>query len=323
MVKWIEAFVKKGFSFEDKYRILNLLSPATKEYKFVEEEMFRRLAVISDIHGNYKALEAFLEYCRKNDIGGIICLGDCVTDSPYPDRVMKLIRSMQKQYPCYMVRGNRENYLLENKHKDQGWRPSSATGCLYYTAKELTAEDLMFLGSLPEEQEIAPEGWPKLYICHGMPGDVRGNADLQPHLRQEGLKKIPGNYLLGGHSHHQEQYQWKGKTYLNPGSLGIAVDGVGCRAQFAVMELENVQTAEEVSITLHAIPYDIESFLADFSESGLDELGMVLNRAVKKTLLTGVNYFYEAVAEGQRRTGLAPGQIPESIWENIAEELEL
>ena len=38
--------------------------------------MGRKLAVISDIHGNYKALEAFLEYIEENPVDGIVCLGD-------------------------------------------------------------------------------------------------------------------------------------------------------------------------------------------------------------------------------------------------------
>ena len=42
----------------------------------------KRLALISDVHGNYKALEAFLEYIEEHPVDGIICLGDYVTDSP-------------------------------------------------------------------------------------------------------------------------------------------------------------------------------------------------------------------------------------------------
>lgn len=50
-----------------------------------------KLAVISDVHGNYKALEAFLAYIGKNPVDGIVCLGDYVTDSPYPQRTMELL----------------------------------------------------------------------------------------------------------------------------------------------------------------------------------------------------------------------------------------
>ena len=35
----------------------------------------KRLALISDVHGNYKALEAFLAYIEHKNVYGIICLG--------------------------------------------------------------------------------------------------------------------------------------------------------------------------------------------------------------------------------------------------------
>ena len=53
----------------------------------------KKLALISDVHGNYKALEAFLEYIEVHPVDGIICLGDYVTDSPYPERTMELLKT--------------------------------------------------------------------------------------------------------------------------------------------------------------------------------------------------------------------------------------
>ena len=50
-----------------------------------------RYALISDIHGNFKALEAFLEYIQGNPVDGIISLGDYVTDGPYPEKIMEQI----------------------------------------------------------------------------------------------------------------------------------------------------------------------------------------------------------------------------------------
>ncbi len=40
-----------------------------------------KLAIISDVHGNYKALEAFLAYIGVHPVDGIICLGDYDVDS--------------------------------------------------------------------------------------------------------------------------------------------------------------------------------------------------------------------------------------------------
>lgn len=279
--------------------------------------MGERFAVISDVHGNYKALEAFFGYLSEHPVDGIIGLGDYVTDSPYPERTIALLQQMRELYTCYMVRGNRENYLLGDMQKTQGWKPSSASGCLYYTAEHLTKENLDFLGSLPEEMPVNIAGCPALFLCHGTPGNVRGNTDYHPELKAQALQQISGAYLLGGHSHIQEIYTSGQKTYLNPGSLGYALDGIGRHAHFAVI----CGDACGWSIELKSITYDVEAFLEDFTKSGLDELAFVMNRAVKKMMLTGVNYVMKCVSEVERMTGLPPYRIPEEVWEQAAQKL--
>lgn len=113
-----------------------------------------------------------------------------------------------------------------------------------------------FLEGMPEEMQVAIEGCPELFLCHGMPGNVRGNLD-----------------------------GWKTE--------------------------------------LLSIPYDADSFLKDFTESGLDELGFVLNRAVKKTVTTGINYVLKCVTEVEQETGLPTYLVPEEVWERVALKLGL
>lgn len=281
--------------------------------------MGKVLAVISDVHGNYKALEAFLEYCNNNKVDGIIGLGDYMTDSPYPERTVALLKQMQEEYPCYMVRGNRENYLIENSYNDKGWKPSSANGGFYYTFSHLSKDDIEFLENLPEEMQVNFDGCPDLFICHGIPGNVRGNVNDNPELKTIALQKLNGKYLLGGHSHIQEVFKLEDKTYLNPGCLGYTLDGIGRHVQFAMI----YGSVDEWKIELQSILYDVESFLEDFKKSGLDELGFVLNRAVKKTILTGRNYVLECVTEVEKETGLPPHLVPEDEWEKVAKKLNV
>ena len=135
-----------------------------------------KIALISDIHGNYKALEAFLDYLKQHPADAVVSLGDYVTDGPYPERTMALLYGMREKYTCYMLRGNREDYILDNVGNKEGWKPSSANGTLYYTFQHLTEADRAFFASLPTEREVRMEGCPPLYICHGTPLRVRGNV---------------------------------------------------------------------------------------------------------------------------------------------------
>lgn len=187
----------------------------------------------------------------------------------------------------------------------------------------MTETDLDFFASLPTEGELCLEGCPALYLCHGTPGRVRGNVHEEAGLKEKVMEALAYPYLLGGHSHHQEIDRMYGKTYINPGSLGFAVDGVGRRAQFAIL----TGVSEKWEAELLSIPYDVESYLQDFTESGVDEMGMVLNRATKKSLVTGVNYFFKSILAMEARAkemGLASmPQVPESEWEKLAERFGL
>lgn len=282
-----------------------------------------KLALISDIHGNYKALEAFLEHIGRHPVDGVICLGDYVTDGPYPERTMELMYGMREKYTCYMVRGNREDYLLDNVGNREGWKPSSANGTLYYTFRHLTEADMAFFASLPTERELRIEGCPTLYLCHGTPGRVRGNVHEEEGLKERVMEELSYQYLLGGHSHHQEIDRRQGKTYINPGSLGFAVDGVGRRAQFAV--LEGAGGGWETAFL--SIPYDVEGYLQAFSASGVDEMGMTLNKAVKKSIVTGVNYFYKCILAMEAEAGETGvgsiAEMPEGKWAELEERFGL
>lgn len=278
-----------------------------------------RVAVISDIHGNYKALEAFLTYIEDRNIDAVIGLGDYVTDSPYPRRTLSMIYEMEKKYPCYLLRGNREEYLLDNRRQDQGWHICSPNGALYYTYQNITQTDLDWMEAMPSERVLQLDDCPALTICHGAPGVIRGNFQFDMPLKEQSMEQLQTSYLLGGHTHHQELSRLFGKTYLNPGSLGMPIDERGRHAQFALIE-GNAQCWETELLT---IDYDVEGFLRDFRESGIEEYGFYLTKAVEKTLVTGHNYFYYSVCEACKISHKALPDTSEEVWRQVADRLGL
>ena len=278
-----------------------------------------KVAVISDVHGNYKALEAFLAYVEKHPIDAVIGLGDYITDSPYPERTLSMVYEMEKRYPCYLIRGNREEYLLDNRRQDQGWHICSPNGSLFYTSQRVTDRDLDWMENMPSEMVLELEDCPTLTLCHGAPGVIRGNFEFDRPLKEQSMEQLQTRYLLGGHTHHQELDRLYGKTYLNPGSLGLPIDEQGCHAQFAVMEGDS----RSWEIELFTIDYDVEGFLKDFRESGIEQYGLYLTRAVEKTLVTGHNYFYYSVCEACKISHKALPDTSEEVWRQVAEKLEL
>lgn len=277
-------------------------------------------AVVSDIHANYEAFCAFLKYVKKHPVDGIIGLGDYITDSPYPQRTMELLYQMLEEYPCYLLRGNREEYMLENRRKDQGWKYHTSDGALLYTYENLTEKDLDFFEGLENTMELALQGVPPLTLVHGAPQESRGNFHLHPEQRAVVLEEIATDYLIGGHSHHQDIYHSGNKMYVNVGSLGMPIDGRGGRAEFAYLYgEENGWRAE-----LKSIPYDVEAQLQAFEESGVDDISLVLSKGIKKALLTGHNYFIDAVNMAFEISGGRPiAELDVEVWKKIEKELEL
>lgn len=278
-----------------------------------------RVAVISDVHGNYKALEAFLDYIESRSVDAIIGLGDYVTDSPYPKRTLSMIYEMQQKYSCHLIRGNREEYLLDNRRQDQGWHICSPNGALYYTYQHVSDADLDWMEAMPSEMELQLGDCPALTLCHGAPGVIRGNFEFDRPLKELSMERLRTRYLLGGHSHHQEVDRLYGKTYLNPGSLGMPIDEQGRHTQFAMMEGNSLGW----EIELLTMDYDVEGFLRDFKESGIEEYGLYLTKAVEKTLVTGHNYFYYSVCEACRISNKALPETDEEVWRQVAERMEL
>ena len=279
-----------------------------------------RVAVISDIHSNFKAFEAFLEYIEEHPVDAIIGLGDYVTDMPYPRRTLDMLYALMEKYPCIVLRGNREEYLLNHRKQDQGWHISSPSGALLYTYENITDQDMDFFEGLPTVMDHVKLGdCPELTLCHGAPEEVRGNLKYDLALQDKVMKELPTKYLLGGHTHHQETISLYDKLYINPGSLGLAIDEKGGHADFAILEGNKDGWKAE----LISIPYDLEEMLKTFGESGVDDYGLVLNRAVKKTMRTGINWFYFAAMDAMKLSGKPLQQVEEDIWNQVAVKREL
>lgn len=54
-----------------------------------------RIAVLTDIHGNFPALKAVLEDIDHQRIDHIYCLGDLIAIGPYVNEVLEALFSLQ------------------------------------------------------------------------------------------------------------------------------------------------------------------------------------------------------------------------------------
>lgn len=188
--------------------------------------MGKNVAVISDIHSNYLALKACLDYLENRDIDAYLFLGDYVGEFPGIEQTMSSLHELRAQKQCYFIRGNKEEYQLNGMgtgHPD--WDPyPSCIGMLRYAAKHLTKKDMEFFESLPISREVQFEDLPKLMLCHGSPRKVNEKLPQDEAKMEEILYSVDANYILCGHTHKKTEVTYKDVHIWNPGSVGCSID---------------------------------------------------------------------------------------------------
>ncbi len=285
------------------------------------------VAVFADVHGNYRALAACLAMAEAKAAGQYLFLGDYVTDHPYPQRVLALLREAARRHPCLFVRGNREEYMIAYRKKPAGWRDGSAQGALLYCYENLAGEDIDWFESLPIYDVWRPKRMPPIAICHGSPTEVRGT------MREGGqeLETMPAGLLLKGHNHRRISFCWQGRRVICAGSVG---NPIYCRARPGRVETTPLAKQGEM-LFLHLregrwvpeflpVPYDWQGALDDLTASGLNQRAPVWSALLRYNVLTGADpcgAVPSYAAELYRQeTGLqAPWpQVPEVYWQQAA-----
>lgn len=274
-----------------------------------------KIAALGDIHGNHYALEACLEQIEKLHIQTIAFLGDYITDCPCPEKTIALLRQAQERYQTYFVRGNREDYMLSH-HDDpnDGWTYGSRYGSLLYTYERLTEEDLAWFRSMPESMQVQIDGVESFEICNGSMKTNRylllpGSSEWE--TTPESMKT---DLLLCAHSHQSFIHEVHGKWIVNGGSVGVNVQD-RTDADLAVIEYSKDRWIPQ----LIRVPYDTDSAIREFYESGFVDKANVWARAVMGILKTGRHYAMECLQTVNRmKAETNTDQDEEYLWESVA-----
>lgn len=282
-----------------------------------------RLGIISDIHSNIYAFRAAMEYLEEKACEEFVFLGDFVSDTSYPRETMDYLYEIMEKYPCHILRGNREEYLLQQRQVLRGesdapkWKSNSASGNLLFTYERLTEQDLDFFESLPITFVYEKEGYPSITFCHGSPINSRELMQLGGENTREWLGKISTDYLIAAHTHHPGAFYENGKTYFNTGSCGIAIEDCD-RAE--CMMLESAEEDGKVIWKPEFVRayYDGKQVVADIFKSGLHEKAPWFLNANIHIFLTGFDRCAEMVVRAIELQREDTGK--EVIWPDIEEK---
>jgi diadenosine tetraphosphatase ApaH/serine/threonine PP2A family protein phosphatase len=232
-----------------------------------------RIAVISDIHGNWHALDAVLRDVDAESVDEVWCLGDVVGYGPQPNRCVT--ETQARASLCLM--GNHDLAAIGRVGLDDFSPDASASAT--WTIAELTTEARTFLESLEPLAER-----PGVQLFHASPRDPVWEYVLSEHSARDALARTTAPLLLVGHSHipialqladgdtlagglargGSEVTLGEGRWLLNPGSVGQPRDG-DPRAAYLLIDFD-AGTAH-----YRRVPYDIEQTQAEIRANGLPE----------------------------------------------------
>ena len=181
-----------------------------------------KIAVISDIHGNFQALDSVLDDMRKNHAEQVFCLGDLAMAGPQPRLIIDLI---SKKSDWVVIQGNTDKMIadfspeiMENVKKSFPIMANALADDVYFIEDEMK----QYLKNLPARKEVEVEGV-KVLLVHGSPR--RNNEDILPDLPikkvEEMIEGTNADVIFCGHTHIPCGYQTSRKqTIVNVGSVG-------------------------------------------------------------------------------------------------------
>ncbi len=212
-----------------------------------------RLLILSDIHGNWPALEAVL--AAEPEYDAVVSCGDVVDYGPQPVECLRWLMV----HAGHVVRGNHDNALgfgVDCRCMGGFRAYSVATRAWHRTL--LSEQDHEFLRRMPTLDWFEWEGR-HFRMAHATPqGDMFAYLDMDQWDNHVG--GIDADFVLLGHTHVQGMRTIDKITVVNPGSVGFARDHPG-RACYAVFD--------DGRIELTQIPYAVGRTAALLREAPL------------------------------------------------------
>lgn len=242
-----------------------------------------RLAIISDIHGNFPALQAAfddMERCGEFDL--IWCLGDLAALGGEAHECVQALISLREQRgedAVKIIGGNTDRYLATGARiaftppKEENDFPAyrdnilSMSAIYQWNMERLTWADFRLLRDiLCRELKLDIDGYGRVIGVHAIPGDDESVA-LRPDSAEEeaadALLDRGGRLALCGHTHLALDRQVDGWRVINPGSVGLSFGNPGF-AEWAILEWAN----GGLSVDLRRAPYDAAATLRAWQSLG-------------------------------------------------------
>lgn len=223
-----------------------------------------RLAVLGDIHGNLPALEAVWDDLSRFDVDHVIVAGDTVNWGPFSLEVLEFLAD----HHCAMLRGNHEYYVLDYD------TPRAAPGTERYTLPPHTHRQIgdrwrARIAAWPDTLSLRFADAPPIHVLHGSVGNpwLGVYPTTSDEEAQRLLDGVEESVVIAAHTHLALDRTVNGRRILNPGSVGVPLDG-DVSASYMLLETENGGW----QVRHRRLPFDLERLLAEFERERFTEI---------------------------------------------------
>lgn len=220
-----------------------------------------RVAVVTDIHGNRRALQAVLRDLKELAPDLIVHGGDLAFAGTHPAEVIDTIRALG--WPG--VLGNTDEVLWTQEQLTEMAAVHPKLAPLLERLRELIPPMLEGIGDerLRWLKTLPPVHWGDGFaVVHASPKDLwrAPMANAANEEIQKTYSDLAAPVVVYGHIHVSHVRQLREMTVANAGSVSQSYDG-DRRAAYAVVEGKNV--------TIRRVQYDVESEAKELRHSGL------------------------------------------------------
>ncbi len=236
----------------------------------------KKILLLSDIHGNFPALQAVEQYVDIESFDAIFNCGDSTVYAPFANQVMDWL----DRYQVISIRGNTDRKVIKLLKRINFKKPGKPEKRIMYThtAQHLTIGNQKKLKALKKKKSITLQQW-NIGLFHGSPVDP--DEFLFPSTSDNRFAKLAKeagkDIIITGHS-HTPYYKIINRThFINPGSVGRMFDG-NATASFALLTLKK----NTIDVVHHRCCYDIERVVSQLATEGLPEIYAAMYRQGKK-----------------------------------------
>ena len=223
-----------------------------------------RLAILSDIHGNYQALEAVLEDIRQQHVVDIVALGDNIGYGPEPEQVVRELT--KRNIPSVM--GNHELALITPNYYAR--LNFLAQESLDISRSMLSSRSLSWLAGL--EPVLIKNN---ARFCHGCPPSSITRYLYAPSTTRLAriFQSYPEPFCFVGHTHALDLFEQhfsgdisekklqleslvlapRSRYLIVVGSVGQPRDAISDKAKYAIWD------DSESLFQIREVPYDVET----------------------------------------------------------------